>query len=106
MCFWNKFCGFIAIFFLSVLFCTAQEVKYPLSILTVKPALPATGLFLTTSKSQDVIALPMNLINSNYYAQHLGFICKKELALEKITKIPLRIRLGSLQQCNYLEGKK
>jgi hypothetical protein len=46
------------------------------------------------------------VINSNYYTQHFGFFCKKELALQKALKAPLFIRLGSLQQCNYLEGKK
>ena len=45
-------------------------------------------------------------IPENYYLQNIGIFCKQEWKFEKTTKIPLRIRVGSLQQCNWLEGKK
>ncbi len=42
----------------------------------------------------------------NCYYSSLGFFCKAELQLEKTTKIPVKIRLGSMDECDMIEGKK
>jgi hypothetical protein len=60
------------------------------------PADPTSTWFTT----HYALQLPMD-----YYARNMGIACKKEWKFEKTTGIPLRIRLGSLEQCNRLEGK-
>lgn len=48
---------------------------------------------------------PLRLLPENYYCNKLGFVCKKEIQLEKSTKIPLKIRLGSIDYVDKMEGK-
>jgi len=48
---------------------------------------------------------PIKILPPDHYVKGLGFFCKKELQLEKATKIPFRFRLGSLDYVNKLEGK-
>ena len=40
-----------------------------------------------------------------YNVDHLAFFCRLEVHLEKATKIPVRFRLGDVQQVDYLVGK-
>ncbi len=49
--------------------------------------------------------VPLRLLPQDYYSNNLGFFCRKELQMEKLTKVPFRIRLGSLDYVNALEGK-
>ncbi|HEV8081331.1 MAG TPA: hypothetical protein VGP43_11495 [Chitinophagaceae bacterium] len=106
MLFWNKICGFIAIFFLCGLSSSAQTANYinPTGNTISQKYLP--GQVNNPINKGINASYPIAIIPQNYYTQHFGVMCKKELALEKATKIPFRFRLGSLQQCNYLEGKR
>ena len=45
-------------------------------------------------------------IAGNYYTENFGFMCRKELHFQKSTGLPVRLRLGSLQYCDAMEGKK
>ncbi len=48
---------------------------------------------------------PISAIAGDQYLQHQAFFCRKEWQLEQKIKIPVRIRVGSIEQCNYLEQK-
>ncbi|HEY1032322.1 MAG TPA: hypothetical protein VGD89_11160 [Flavipsychrobacter sp.] len=45
------------------------------------------------------------MVKPDFYNQHLGFFCRQELKMEKAIKIPVKIRLGSNEQCSFLEQK-
>lgn len=45
------------------------------------------------------------LLPQNFYNQSLGYFCKKEMQLQKITALPIYIRLGSKEYVDYLERK-
>ncbi len=130
MYFWNKFCGIIAIFLISGISSYGQNSVEPLSAKN-NSLLKAT--FFETNDIRKFILSDTTFISfhnrafvnkskkpSDYFPYTLsetpsipadfstcqyGFFCRQELRIEKATKIPLRIRLGSLEQCNYYEGK-
>jgi len=45
------------------------------------------------------------VIAPDFYVTNLGFFCKQEIKFEKATKIPFRFRLGSVEDCDRMEGK-
>ncbi len=111
MTFWNKICGLFAIFFLGAVFASAQMPAYSAFQAKIQPKkLLSTPVFKMPAAQSSLEKAPISssfpVIPQNFYTQHFGIMCKKELAIEKATKISFRFRLGSLQQCNYLEGKK
>jgi hypothetical protein len=48
---------------------------------------------------------PVPFLSPQFYSSQLGFFCRQEIKFDKITKIPFRFRLGSLAECDQLEGK-
>ena len=37
--------------------------------------------------------------------EHLAFFCKLEVQMEKITQLPIKVRLGEVQEVERMEGK-
>ncbi|MCY7420706.1 MAG: hypothetical protein LH478_03070 [Chitinophagaceae bacterium] len=54
---------------------------------------------------KSINALPVKTLPQNFYMAQIGFFCTKELQVEKLTKIPFRFRLGSVQYTDGMEGK-
>lgn len=132
MFFWNKFCGLIIFFLILTDFSYAQYTKMPLSTIknnslknnflsfhtgispdSKKSLLtfyqPKSGYLLYQNEAVQLIenfnATFSSKIPANFATCDYGFFCRQELKIEKTTNFPVRFRLGSLEQCNYYEGK-
>ncbi len=58
---------------------------------------------LKKQPARPLIYVPV--ISPRFYVDNLSFFCRQELKLEKITRVPFRFRLGSVEDCDRMEGK-
>jgi len=106
MFFWNKFCGLTIFFLILIASSYGQTAVSQSNSPSYKISDSSYHLFIfynpiaINNQTKVNSTVPGNLATCKY-----GFFCKQEMKFEKATNIPLRIRLGSLQQCNYYEGK-
>ena len=49
--------------------------------------------------------IPLHLPDASFYPNSLGVICRTELKMDKLTPVPVRFRLGSLEYVNWMERK-
>ena len=61
---------------------------------------------VSLKKPGSKIAENTPFLPADFYSRQLGFFCKQEIKMDKVTKFPIRFRLGSVEQCNWLEGKR
>lgn len=57
----------------------------------------------TGDSTQRIVHI--NALPQNFYKQNLSFVCRQELKLQKITSLPLYLRVGSKDHVDYLEKK-
>lgn len=65
----------------------------------------AAQLSLKASADSNIKNFLVKPLPQNFYNQHLGFFCKKEIQLQKLIMLPVFIRLGSKEYVDYLEKK-
>jgi len=95
----RKFLFFCMIFVANCAFSQSSTLQ-PTAFRSFRPSLLFTG---TNYFRQD---FKKSVVSAKFYTKNIGFFCRQEMKLEAVTKIPLKFRLGSVQYCDWIEGKK
>ena len=100
-----KFLFFCMIFVMNCL--SAQTLlQKRISILDFKkPVNPFPISFSSNFKSFNLPDLKP-FLSPNYYSTHLSFFCKEEIKMAKVAKMQIKFRLGSVEDCDRMEGKQ
>ena len=94
----NKFLFFCMIIVAKDTF--AQYIKADIkSKVKTGELLPAAFLINHAFKISEVLP-------QNFSTIHLGFFCKQELKFESATNVLLKFRVGEVEYCDWMEGKK
>lgn len=100
-----KFLFFCMIFVMNGLLAqTYLQKTVPLSEFNI----PLKPLVVSLSLNNQPFKLPDSkpLLSPNYYSTHLSFFCKQEIKMEKVAKIQIKFRLGTVEECDRMEGKR
>ena len=76
------------------------------TLLLLQPAVNPLPANILLSKYPGVTVIPQPFLSPNYYVTQLAFFCRQEIKLEKTAKIPFKFRLGSVEDCDRMEGKR
>ncbi|MFT3678139.1 MAG: hypothetical protein QM781_19760 [Chitinophagaceae bacterium] len=87
--------------FLFPSFLSASDSRHLFCARPPLPTFPAKKIIVVPSFFQR----PIQPVAPSFYVNNLSFICRQEWQFQKNTGIPLRIRLGSLEYVDRLEGK-
>jgi len=74
----------------------AQSLRLPVQQADTVKRTPLPAYMLTPATS---------VAPGAYYQQHFGVFCKQEWLLEKQVHVPVKLRLGTYQYTQKLEGK-
>lgn len=86
----------------------AKKVFIVLIMMVVGQKLSAQMTLPNTPKQLPLDSLknlPLRVLASNYYSSNLPFFCKQELQIQKLVKVPVKFRIGSVDEVDKLEGK-
>lgn len=104
---WNNFCGIVTILLVFSFPTTAQHTD-SVKIKKDVPKIIPSPFFNNNFPLQPLLGKSSKKISTNLGNpfSHWGIICIGEYKLEQKTGIPLKVRLGSLEYVNKLEGKR
>ena len=109
MVFWNKICGLFLFLLSFPLLGSAQNgtaIKFNYHPFTVMDPI---NRGVHPDRNDSFTAAFQNIkppVSESFSTSCYGFFCREELKIEKAVKLPVHFRLGSLEQCNYYEGKR
>ncbi len=83
-----------------------KEIVATVAIILVSQKLSAQRLWPNKQLPIDSLKnLSLKVVASNYYSSNLPFFCKQELQIQKLARVPIKFRIGSVEEVDKLEGK-